>query len=654
MTRNSFAALIILFSSLGIAACGGGKATKQNPLPSISSVSPANAFAGSAGFSLVINGSGFIAGSKVRWNGFDRTTTFVGSTQLQALIAVSDVVAAGTAQVQVFNPTPGGGVSSAVTFPINNPAPELSTLIPSGQSPGGAAFTLTLSGSHFLLSSVVRWNGSNRATTFVSSTQLSAVITAADIASAGTAQVVVFNPGPGGGVSNSIIFSISNRIPAISLIRPSSRMVGGSGFTLTVTGMNFSSLSVVRWNGSNRATTFVSSTELAAAIPAGDIASTGTAGVTVVNPATDGGASAAAAFTIAANYPIVEDLGPILQNASVRGRDGLFSALIDGKSYWSFGDTSLASPNAAGKNFFSNSLAWTDSLDASHGIYLNHDYTDSTGAVTQFLPLTADEQQFNADHQCPPATGSTCGEEYAVWNGPIVPVPNSDNIYYFYGAVLRGGDISWFNVVGVGIAVWNKTTMEITRPDEAPGTPNPTLMWQGNSTFGDGALLDGSYVYALGCLTNWLLKDCRVGRAPIDSVTTPSAWQYYTGNNASGTDQWSADQNMAVTVFNGGAAGNSIFYNAAMQKYMVVYSGVFVSDIYYRTADHIWGPWSDQTKLFTGLPNNYDTTADYAAMAHPEFAEQNGNVQYIAYVHITGFLANDIRLVRVTLQEPAP
>jgi hypothetical protein len=55
----------------------------------------------------------------VRWNGSNRTTTFVSSTQLTATIPASDIAVAGTAQVTVFTPTPGGGTSSAQTFTIN-------------------------------------------------------------------------------------------------------------------------------------------------------------------------------------------------------------------------------------------------------------------------------------------------------------------------------------------------------------------------------------------------------------------------------------------------------------------------------------------------------------------------------------------------------
>jgi hypothetical protein len=56
---------------------------------------------------------------------------------------------------------------------------------------------------------VVRWDGSDRLTTFISSSELQAEITASDIATAGTATVTVFNPASGGGTSNSQSFSIN-------------------------------------------------------------------------------------------------------------------------------------------------------------------------------------------------------------------------------------------------------------------------------------------------------------------------------------------------------------------------------------------------------------------------------------------------------------
>jgi hypothetical protein len=100
-------------------------------------------------------------------------------------------------------------MSSALSFIINNPLPSITSLSPASATVGGAAFTLTVTGTNFLSTSALQWNGSSRTTTFVSSTQLTGSIPASDIATAGTAQVKVFNPAPGGGLSNALSFQIN-------------------------------------------------------------------------------------------------------------------------------------------------------------------------------------------------------------------------------------------------------------------------------------------------------------------------------------------------------------------------------------------------------------------------------------------------------------
>jgi hypothetical protein len=180
----------------------------DNPVPTLASLAPSSATAGGSGFTLTVNGTNFVSGSVVRWGGVDRTTSFGSSTQLTASITAADIATAGTVAVTVFNPTPGGGTSSSLSFAINNRAPSLTSLSPSSATAGGAAFTLTLNGTNFINGSVVRWNGSDRTTTYVSSTQLTASIPASDIATGGTAQVTVFNPTPGGGSSSGVTFNI--------------------------------------------------------------------------------------------------------------------------------------------------------------------------------------------------------------------------------------------------------------------------------------------------------------------------------------------------------------------------------------------------------------------------------------------------------------
>ncbi|HEY2232835.1 MAG TPA: IPT/TIG domain-containing protein, partial [Candidatus Angelobacter sp.] len=84
--------------------------------------------------------------------------------------------------------------------------------------------------------------------------------------------------------------------PVITALNPASASAGGAPFTLTVTGSGFDPAAQVQFNGSSRTTTFISSTQLQAAITSGDIASIGASRVTVVNPVANGGASAAFTF----------------------------------------------------------------------------------------------------------------------------------------------------------------------------------------------------------------------------------------------------------------------------------------------------------------------------------------------------------------------
>jgi hypothetical protein len=110
--------------------------------------------------------------------------------------------------VTVMTPAPGGGTSSPLTFTIGNPVPAATSLNPSTVLSGGATFTLTVTGTNFISSSAIQWNGIPRTTTFVSSTSLQAAITAADIATPGTATVTVMTPAPGGGTSSGLSFNI--------------------------------------------------------------------------------------------------------------------------------------------------------------------------------------------------------------------------------------------------------------------------------------------------------------------------------------------------------------------------------------------------------------------------------------------------------------
>ncbi len=219
------AALAVSTLVFGLTACSGGGHSSPPPppppgnaVPAISSLSPDHVTAGGSGFTLTVNGSNFISSSVVNWNDSPRITSFVNSGQLTASISQGDIAAVGTAQVSVFNPPPDGGSSGNLMFSISGAAPSITSLSPPSRAAGGPSFTLTVNGTNFNSSTVVRWNGGARATTFLNGGQVTASIPSTDTAAAGIAQVTVFNPGPDGGASAARNLPIFLGLSAADLI----------------------------------------------------------------------------------------------------------------------------------------------------------------------------------------------------------------------------------------------------------------------------------------------------------------------------------------------------------------------------------------------------------------------------------------------------
>jgi hypothetical protein len=115
----SLAGIILLSLTLGVTLASAA----QNPTPFVNQpLIPASVAPGGAGFTLTINGTGFVSGSAVNWNGSLRTTTFVSSSQVTATILSSDIATATTASVTVVSPAPGGGASNIVFLPVREPS----------------------------------------------------------------------------------------------------------------------------------------------------------------------------------------------------------------------------------------------------------------------------------------------------------------------------------------------------------------------------------------------------------------------------------------------------------------------------------------------------------------------------------------------------
>jgi hypothetical protein len=98
----------------------------------------------------------------------------------------------------------GCGYSSH-NYMNGNGTPKITQLTPPGATAGGAAFVLIVNGTGFGTDSLVYWGMTTRATSYVTTSQVTANITDADVMNAGTVQVYVHS---GGANSNAVTFTI--------------------------------------------------------------------------------------------------------------------------------------------------------------------------------------------------------------------------------------------------------------------------------------------------------------------------------------------------------------------------------------------------------------------------------------------------------------
>lgn len=203
----------------------------------LTALTPNTKVAGSGAFRLTVTGTGFSGGSVVNWNGIARPTTFGSASQLTAAIPASDVATVGVAKVTISD---DGTSSNAVDFTITaapNPVPTLASLAPSGAVVGSPALTLVVRGTGFVSASKVLWNGTERATTVVSATEVRAALLVTDLAQAGVFAVMVITPAPGGGVSNPLNFNVTtgeNAVPVITAGAALARQQGSAATTSVI------------------------------------------------------------------------------------------------------------------------------------------------------------------------------------------------------------------------------------------------------------------------------------------------------------------------------------------------------------------------------------------------------------------------------------
>lgn len=191
--------------------------------------------------------------------------------------------------------------------------PVISSVSPGSAIARSAPVTITVNGGNFAPSSQVYFNagfsGIPLVTTYVSTTQVTAVIPTADLQAAGAVYIEVSNQATGGGNSGTAVFTVSPIAMTLTSLSPASAVAGGSAFVLALTGSGFDTSSQVQWNGSGLTTFFVSPTQLVAQVNSNDTATAGSATITVAS-GSFGNSSNAIALPVVAAPPALNALWP--------------------------------------------------------------------------------------------------------------------------------------------------------------------------------------------------------------------------------------------------------------------------------------------------------------------------------------------------------
>ena len=259
---------------IAITASGGSATSVASfivtSIPTITSITPAK---GPVGTVVTINGTNFTDVTAVKFNGTPAASFTVVSTT-----TITASVASGTTAGLVTVTTLGGTATSATTF---TPAPIITSFTPTS---GGVGTTVTINGSNFTGTTVVKFNGTNAASfTVVSNVKLTAIV------ATGTTSGKISITTPGGTVTSAGTFSFIPA-PTITSFSPSS---GAVGTLVTIYGTTLTSTSSVRFNGISAAFTVVNSGKLTATVATGT--TTGLITVTTLG----GTATSATAFTAA-------------------------------------------------------------------------------------------------------------------------------------------------------------------------------------------------------------------------------------------------------------------------------------------------------------------------------------------------------------------
>jgi hypothetical protein len=344
-----------------------------------------------------------------------------------------------------------------------------------------------------------------------------------------------------------------------------------------------------------------------------------------------------------------QELGRVPQAGVIQARDGARSALLWGKSVWTFNTTVLNTNDVDGKNWHNNSFATTDDLVGNDGVKVLTETLDAAGAPVRLLDPTTDEADYNSKHYNNPCPVTPCGTYYdsrpmaTLWDAARTRVVMLYELVFFQPPNETH--------LGRSVAIWSSLD---TRPDRpvVSQREHPTVLFDGTEpSFGSAAQVVDGDLYAFGCDGDPMRfnSPCKLAKVPLDDVLLRSRWQFWDGAT------FSSKLEDAVELFTGNGL-LSVAWNSHIQRWLAVYSEPLTNVVVARSAAALTGPWSAQVQLFvTPAPNPDRWTFDTAL--HDEYTENGGQTLYVSYSRFNtanGPFGDDVIWVRIDIAAVPP
>ncbi|HET9440293.1 MAG TPA: hypothetical protein VFO52_08980 [Longimicrobiales bacterium] len=213
--------VILAMAILALAACSVDPTGSNNAIGSVQVTAVTTTL--EAGDSVVVSAA------PRRADGTTRTDVEVNWLSTDTSVAIVEgragqnamVVARKEGQVAIRALVESKAGQTTLTVVVTEvPAPVVASIAPASATEDSELIELAVSGQNFSELSLVRWNGVAIPTQFISATELRGLISPANLAQVGTAEVTVRTGPPGGGTSAGKPFTILSRVAAVRVTLP--------------------------------------------------------------------------------------------------------------------------------------------------------------------------------------------------------------------------------------------------------------------------------------------------------------------------------------------------------------------------------------------------------------------------------------------------